>query len=160
MFQSGKGTTPCTYILSCEASLPVFVSLCLRPAQRIPTCNTLTAPSLPPSLLSSMPCFLFFPSPHYPPCGLCLSTTHCTALNTIVFTNTFQGLFQPKQAAAGWVLLHILGHTIQTLVGKFSVHCFVFVHSSSSYAVQVSTTLKSLFILFDPGLAVVILILK
>lgn len=54
----------------CQFSRGIGVSLFfLHPAQCISVCTALTVPSplSPPSLLSSMACFLLFPSPHYLP---------------------------------------------------------------------------------------------
>lgn len=86
------------YILSCETSLPVFVgsrvseSLSAHPGLQCTDCTLPPSllpshlpflPSLPPSFLPSMPCFLFFPSPHYPPCGLCSRCTDKSCLQTL-----------------------------------------------------------------------------
>lgn len=127
------------------------MSLCLHPAQRIPVCTALTVPSplSPPSLLSSMACFLLFPSPHYlPSWSLPIhNSPHCPEHKTlvqIVFTNTSQGLFYRTLAVAGLVLVHTRGHKVRIWGGKFRMPCFIFVSASSSHAVQVITTLVSL----------------
>lgn len=61
--------TFCQFYLFIFFPRGIGVFLFLHPAQCISVCTTPTVPSplSPPSLLSSMACFLLFPSPHYLP---------------------------------------------------------------------------------------------
>lgn len=68
----GSGVSP-----SCSAHPNLQCTHCILPPS-LPACLLPLAPSL---LLSSILCFLLFPSPHYPPCGLRLSIIHRSARN-------------------------------------------------------------------------------
>lgn len=87
MFQPRKKARSHCIFSSCVKHLSGFVvsRASLSCSAYPPACTALTAPSLPPSSLPSLPClpacFLLFRSPHYPPCGPWLSITHCCALN-------------------------------------------------------------------------------